>query len=84
MNIYRHNAIVKVFRGTGNPTEDQVFKQAENQERLKDFIINLYEGRPFKINDMVNFDETNYGMAIWTLTNIYPSEDFYQRVKKIK
>ena len=84
MNTYRNNAIVKVFRAGGNPTEDQVFEQAENQDRLKDFIINLYEGKPFKINDMVNFDEVNYGMAIWTLTNIYPNEAFYQRVKKIK
>ncbi len=84
MNIYRHNAIVKVFRSEGNPTEQQIVAQAAEQPRLSNFIISLYEGKPFKINELFDFDEINYGYAIWTLTNIYPNENFYQQILAVQ
>lgn len=84
MNIYRHNAIIKVFREDGQPTEQQIIEQAANQPRLSDFIINLYQGKPFDISDLVMFDEVNYGYAIWTLTNIYPNENFYQNILAVQ
>jgi len=84
MNIYRHNAIIKVFRQDGNPTEQQIIDQAVKQPRLNDFIINLYQGKPFDISDLVSFDEVNYGYAIWVLTNIYPNENFYQNILAVQ
>ncbi|MGM5884288.1 hypothetical protein ABK995_23160 [Vibrio parahaemolyticus] len=84
MNIYRHNAIIKVFRQDGNPTEQQIIDQAIKHPRLNDFIMNLYQGKPFDISNLVSFDEVNYGYAIWTLTNIYPNEIFYQQILAVQ
>ena len=80
MSLYRHNAIAKTFNR--KPTEDEIFQLSKGNNRLKYFIIKLYEGRDYTVNDMVSMDENCYGMAIWTLTNIYPCEAFYQKIKK--
>ncbi|TWX64872.1 hypothetical protein ESZ36_19470 [Colwellia demingiae] len=80
MNAYRHNAIINTFNS--NPTEEQIIQLTKENKRLKDFIIKLYEGTDYTVNDMVSMDNNCYGMAIWTLTNIYPNESFYQKIKK--
>ncbi|CED62315.1 putative uncharacterized protein (plasmid) [Moritella viscosa] len=79
MNIYRNNSVVKAF--TNKPANEEIIEESKYNERLKGFIIDLYEGTAFVVNDMVSMDEKCYGMAIWTLTNVYPNEDFYQNVK---
>lgn len=81
MNPYRHNAIVNTFKS--NPSHDEILEQAKNQPRLHNFIMSLYQGKEFKISDLANFDSTNYGYAIWTVTNIYPNEEFFLKARKI-
>lgn len=82
MSTYRHNALVKTWNK--KPTEKEILEQVKEQPRLLNFIIDLYQGTPYKVNEMVKMDEVNYGCSLWILSNIYPCEDFYQSVLKIR
>lgn len=47
MNIYRHNAIIKVFRQDGNPTEQQITHLSNKTSTSKRFYYEFISRKTF-------------------------------------
>ncbi|WDS55451.1 hypothetical protein [Vibrio aestuarianus] len=66
-----------------NDSEFFEYLQTKQAERLRDFIIKLYEGKEYKLNDHVKMDSTNQIGMFYVLKCVFPNEEFYQYVRAV-